>query len=162
MGWRWRVQWGTREGKGADWHNDSSLQSSTHSPSRQHAGSNPPPAFWQCAWEWQGDIGSFFMCCSSTPLQSNCKEHLCFTTHQRLTGRQRSKTELRSDINHSLADNCCQMLIAFWLSSNSLFHCLCLWKHMLIVKKKKEKSQKKLKDLMSLSSQNRRALCHES
>lgn len=130
-GVRWRVGCGTDWARGgvgerAEQHNDSSPQCSTHTPPRQHARSNPPPAVWRRARVWQGDTGSFFMCCSSTPLQSNREQHLCFTTtHQPLTGRRRSKPELRSDINHSLVDNCRQMLIAFWLSSNPLFHCLC-------------------------------------
>lgn len=118
-GERWRVGYGTGwgiEGVGerVEQHDDSSPTCSTHIPPRQHACSNPLPAVWRRAQEWQGDTGSFFMCCSSTPLQSNCEQHLCFTTTRRpLTGRKRGKPELRSDINHSAADNCCQTFDCF-------------------------------------------------
>lgn len=95
-GVRWRVGCGTdRRGEGevrgrVEQHNDSSPQRSTRTPPRQHARANPPPAVWLRAQEWQGDTGSFFMCYSSTPLQSNREQHLCFTTtHQPLTGRRR-------------------------------------------------------------------------
>lgn len=134
----WRVGCRTDQGRGGvgkrEWSSTMIHHHSTqHTPlPRQHARSSPPPAVWQHAREWQGDTVSFFMCCSSTPLQSNCEKHLCFTTtHEPLTGRRRGKEEPQSDINHLPVDNCCQMLIAFWLSSNALFHCLCYWQHML-------------------------------
>ncbi len=93
------------ESRAAQWFITTALDA--HTPPRQQARSSPPPAVWQRAREWQGDTSSFFMCCSSTPLQSNREQHLCFTTtRQPLTGRRRGKPQLRSDIYDRLTSLC--------------------------------------------------------
>lgn len=116
------TDWGEKNGGGRD--GSSTMihhHSAQHTPPLQHARSYPLPAVWQCAQEWQGDTGSFFMCCSSMPLQSKRVQHLCITTkHQSLTGSRRGKPQLQSDINHSPVDNCCLVIFKPLVSLSTL------------------------------------------
>lgn len=100
-GVRWRVGWGTSERErgvgGTMIHHHRVLN--THPSSATCPLQPPASSLAACLrvtrWHWL----FFFMCCNSTPFQSNCEEHLCFsTTRQPLTGRKKGWN--RASVGH--------------------------------------------------------------